>query len=62
MSNHYEVISFIDGQRDCRDGKDAEPKSFHDKESYLAGYGAQYQLDEINSNQGDKNEHFTLQD
>ena len=37
--------NFIDGQRDCKEGK--QPSS--GSEDYLRGYGAQYQLEENNS-------------
>lgn len=43
---NYVVSEFIDGQRDCRDGK---PHADGRGESYDAGYSTQYQLDQIQS-------------
>jgi hypothetical protein len=43
---NYVVSEFIDGQRDCRDGK---PHFDGKGESYDAGYSAQYQLEQIQS-------------
>lgn len=42
----YVVSEFIDGQRDCRDGK---PHLDGKGESYDAGYSTQYQLEQIQS-------------
>lgn len=43
---NYVVSEFIDGQRDCRDGK---PHFDGKGESYAAGFSAQYQLEQIQS-------------
>lgn len=42
----YVVSEFIDGQKDCRDGK---PHSDGKGASYDAGYSTQYQLEQIQS-------------
>lgn len=42
---NYNVNEFIDGQKDCRDGK---PHFDGKGESYDAGYSAQYTLEQIN--------------
>ena len=44
----YDTFDFIAGQLDCREGKPADPER---SESYQQGYSAEYQLQEINSNQ-----------
>lgn len=42
-----DTFEFIRGQADCREGV---PHKEGQSESYDAGYGAEYQLQEINSN------------
>ena len=44
----YDTFDFIAGQLDCREGKPADQER---SESYQQGYGCEYQLQEINSNQ-----------
>ena len=39
-----DIDSFIDGQRDCRDGK---PHQLGKSEAYDSGYNFQYQLEAI---------------
>ena len=43
----YDTKEFIEGQRDCRDGKLAKQNA---SVSYNAGYGAQYELEQNPSN------------
>ena len=40
--------NYIQGMKDCRDGKEAQSSN----DNYLLGYGLQYQLNEINSYKG----------
>ena len=37
------IADFIDGERDCRDGKPADPSR---SDRYKSGYGCRYELDE----------------
>ena len=37
--------NYIQGMRDCRDGKESQSSN----ENYLLGYGIQYQIEEMNS-------------
>lgn len=46
MASPKDPALFIEGQKDCKDNK--KPKS--DDESYLSGWGMQYELQEIMSN------------
>lgn len=48
MSNES-ITDFIDGQRDCREGLPANPER---NEAYQQGYGYEYAMAEIKSNQG----------
>lgn len=41
---HYNVSEFVSGQKDCRDGV---PHKAGMSEGYDAGYGAQYELEQI---------------
>ena len=50
MSNEYDPIEFIEGQRACREGY---PTTGAESVSFLAGYSAEYQLTEINSKQAE---------
>lgn len=43
-AQNYDVVEFVDGQQDCRDGV---PHKAGMSESYDAGYGAQYELEQI---------------
>jgi len=40
------ICDFIDGERDCKQGKDADPKR---SENYQRGYGFQYGIEESKS-------------
>lgn len=47
VSKGYNLMEFIRGQSDCKKGV---PHKQGQSESYDAGYGAEYQLEQINSN------------
>ena len=49
---NYNVIEFVEGQRDCKQGK---PHETGKSESYDAGYSCQYELGEIRSAQHEQN-------
>lgn len=40
----YNILQFLDGMKDCKEGK---PHQMGMGESYDAGYGTQYELQEI---------------
>lgn len=42
---NYNVLEFVNGQQDCRDGK---PHIDGNGESYDRGYACQYELEQIN--------------
>ena len=43
--------NYIQGMRDCKEGKEAQSSNHN----YLLGYGLQYQLNEMNSYQAEAN-------
>lgn len=42
----YDTFEYIEGMADCREGKPAKKGA---SKSYYAGYGAEYQLEQIQS-------------
>ena len=47
------IIDFIEGMAACQNGQLSDPSK---SESWLRGWGAEYQLEEINSKQAERNE------
>lgn len=47
------AIDFVDGQQDCRDGREADESRSPD---YTRGYGAEYELEQIRSHRSLSNE------
>lgn len=50
MNQSYDTFEFTRGMADCREGI---PHKAGQSESYDAGYSAEYQLEEINSQQAE---------